>query len=96
MSWSLGSLIILAMVLRHLKAILTFVFFAYLWGNVCECCPYFVFVRVCVYYGAFCLLFYLVCIVHYSFQSEKVATNLIMFSALQCSSNDDLLGLYSM
>ena len=33
---------------------------AYLWANVCECCPSLVFVRACVYCGVFCLMFYLV------------------------------------
>ena len=42
-------------------SVLEYVFdFAYLWGIVCECCASFVFVRVCVYCGAFCLMFYLV------------------------------------
>ena len=31
---------------------------AYLWGNVCECCPSLVFVGGCVYCGVFCLMFY--------------------------------------
>ena len=34
--------------------------FAYLWGNVCECCPTFILVRVRVCCGAFCLMLYLV------------------------------------
>ena len=34
--------------------------FAYLRGNVCECCPSLVLVRVRVCYGAFCFMFYLV------------------------------------
>ena len=46
--------------------------FAYLWGNVCECCPSFVFVRVCVYYGAFCLMFYLVSKFLYYCQWETI------------------------
>ena len=62
----LGGLMILAMVLGHMKSIVTFVFFeyvcdlAYLWGNVCEYRPSLVFVRACVYCGVFCLMFYLV------------------------------------
>ena len=34
--------------------------FAYLRGNVCECCPSFILVRVRVCYGAFSLMLYLV------------------------------------
>jgi len=33
---------------------------AYLWGNVGECYPSFVFVHVCVWCGVLCFMFYLV------------------------------------
>ena len=63
MLWFFDGLIWLAMVFRHLNAILTFVFLnsdlAYPWGNVGECYPSSVFVLASVHCGVLSFLFYL-------------------------------------